>query len=325
MKSLEEGLGVLVTGGAGYVGNQLSAKLAAEHHTVVSLYRHKLPQLGENIFPVCSDLSSEELLAAPLRGIKTVVHLAWDQNFIGQTLDQDQTKIPRTNNLTCLAHLLAAMEKAKTKRIIFQSVLGASRTSKDPFLREKYWGEYLCLNSNIEERVIVRGSLLFGRHSKFTESIKNLMRIPGVYPLPKIKEELRPLHVDDLISFLTSLTKVQLNKPFSLIEISGQTPYTLDFIFKTVSEGMGKGGKIALPGVFGRLVFPFLEKDSSSKQKGLVKIGNLLNLGKAPKDYTRLENPLVSLLPTEKMNFEQVIKRESLSHRDGLKAIPPSV
>ncbi len=308
MKGLEEDSGTLVTGGSGYVGKRLISSLSQKQKTVVALYRMHLPALGENIFPVCSDLASEDLLLAPLRGIRSVVHLAWDNNFIGPASDFDQNKMPKTDNLSGLKNLLHAMEKAKTKRIVFVSALGAARQSLDPFLREKYWGEFLCLNSNIEERVIVRPAILFGNQSKFTESIKKVMKIPGLYPLPRIKEKLRPLNIDDLVAFLSRLATDTLKQPYSIMEICGDHHYPIAEIFKAVSDSMGRGSSFALPSFISPLIYPFLEKDKGEKKA--VKLKHMLAIGKSLEECTRKENPLVLALPKQEQSFVQVFKKE---------------
>ena len=146
---------ILVTGGSGYVGTELVKYLASMGETVVSMYRHRLPEPREHVFPVCSDLASEELLAAPLRGVETVIHLAWERNLLGPEsgnvsfgLGRNDTK---TNNIRLLQNLVAAMEKANTKRIVFVSAHGAAYNAAEPFLREKYCGEICILNSKIPE------------------------------------------------------------------------------------------------------------------------------------------------------------------------------
>ena len=47
-----------------------------------------------NVFPVCNDLSSVDLLAAPLRGVSTAIYLAWDNEVIkGKNSMRASTKI----------------------------------------------------------------------------------------------------------------------------------------------------------------------------------------------------------------------------------------
>ena len=59
---------IMVTGGSGFIGQELVKKLAESKKSVVSIYRHRLPDPSPYVYPVCSNLDSAELLAAPLRG-----------------------------------------------------------------------------------------------------------------------------------------------------------------------------------------------------------------------------------------------------------------
>ena len=68
---------VLITGSSGFLGSRLVRALAERKVPVVAMYYHKLPDAVTNVFPICSDMSSPELLATPLRGVDTVFHLAW--------------------------------------------------------------------------------------------------------------------------------------------------------------------------------------------------------------------------------------------------------
>ncbi len=73
---------VLVTGASGFIGCKLVSKIAEDCRSLVSMYRQRFPEPMENVFPVCNDLRSMELLGAPLREIDIVVHLAWEDDSL---------------------------------------------------------------------------------------------------------------------------------------------------------------------------------------------------------------------------------------------------
>ena len=110
-----ENQAILVAGGSGFIGKHLVKHLSKCGETVVSMYHHRLPEPMQNVFPVCSDLSSVELLGAPLRGVKSVVYLAWENSFIGpdQEWDVDLLHPTRPPNVKMLENLLRAMEHTK--------------------------------------------------------------------------------------------------------------------------------------------------------------------------------------------------------------------
>ena len=114
---------------------------------MVAVYHHSFRRSHESIYPVCADITSPELLAAPLRGVDTVVHLAWEGGLAGPeplngslTDRAGQDAQPQPWHA---AHVLTAMERAGTRRIVFLSALGADRRATAPFLREKYLAETL--------------------------------------------------------------------------------------------------------------------------------------------------------------------------------------
>ena len=280
----------LVTGGAGYIGTAMVKMLSRSGETVVSMYRHRLPEPCDKVFPVCSDLTCEELLAAPLRGVGTVIHLAWDKNFIG--LDPNIEPNPKdkknwTKNIRILQNLISAMEKAKTERIIFVSAYGVGRTVSDPFLIEKYIGEYVVLNSKIPEKLILRPSILYGgggNRDRFLQVIRRLMRFPGFYPVPKCRHKIHPIFVDDFAKLCGKLAGSKLDEPVKVYDLIGEEGLKIEEIFKQVSEKYGKNTKIPLGSMIGSSLLPLFEKDLKN-DKVEIKLRHLLALG--------IKNPLL--------------------------------
>lgn len=264
---------VMVTGSAGYVGRRMVHALASELRTVVALYHHRLPESLDHSYPVCSDMSSPELMAAPLRGVATVVHLAWDGGIggplaaVGNWTAHDAPRA--TRNAQMLANLITAMERAGTRRIVFASALGASPTAESAFLRDKYLGEFLVLNSAIPEKVIVRSAVVWGGQSHddpFLRSILRVMRYP-VYPVPKAPERLAPVHIDDLCATLLKACEAPMERAAAVVEMDGGEKYGVDEIFKMVSDNLTKKSKLALGGFLGHTLLPLFERDSGSRRK----------------------------------------------------------
>lgn len=260
---------VLVTGGSGYLGAGLVRYLAGEGRTVVSMYRHRIPDPCNRVFPVCSDLSSSELLAAPLRGVDTVVHLAWENTFTGpgSVPDDPGALLPETmtENLRNTSMLLKALQTAGTRRMIFVSALGADRKSANLFLREKYLAEFLILNAGLPEVVILRPSLVFGGEdtkNRFLQAVRRLMRLPGIYPVPAWKRSVYPLSAVDFNRIvLGSLTYQNPAGSCSIFDISGQQGYSIEEIFRIISGRDGRGSRLPVGSILGRTLLPFLEKD----------------------------------------------------------------
>jgi nucleoside-diphosphate-sugar epimerase len=313
---------VMVTGGAGFIGQHVLRHLLDEGQAVVTLYHHRLPETHDQVFPVCSDMGSAELLAAPLRGIETVVHLAWEGELAGSADPvkwEPSTNTNLTRNLQTTHNLLTAMERAGTKRIVFVSAVGASRHAKAPFLREKYAAEFMILNSRVPEKIILRSAIVWSAEDasdKFLRSITRVMKYP-LYPVPKKKEGLSPLHVNDLTDLIVAASEHELSEPAAVLDIVGGENYKVEELFKIVSDNYLKKSRFGIGGFLGDSLLPFFERDPRKGPK-TQKLQLFLALGSQVDDQTRKENPLVDMLPERLTTF-----KEKLTN-GGAKTLPPA-
>jgi uncharacterized protein YbjT (DUF2867 family) len=306
---------ILITGASGYVGKHLVHTLANRGHQVVAMYYHRLPTATQNVFPVCSDMSSPELLAAPLRGVEVVYHLAWDGTF-GEKTEENKNK-----NITILKNLIAAMERAKTRRIVFVSALGASRKATNEFLKEKYLSEFLILNSKIPEKVILRPAVICGKDSegdKFLRSIKRVMRYPAFYPIPEAKKQIAPVAVQDVARTLADIAFYKLEEAASIIEIEGGESFEIQDLFKYINRSVMKGSQIPLQGFVGETLLPLFERDGE-RTATIPRLRNFLVLA-APKNdhHMRFDSALSMLVPQKRKSFKDLIEDEPV-------ALPPKV
>lgn len=304
--------GILVTGGSGFIGQPLVKSLATLQQPVVSMYHLRLPEPLQNVYPVCSDMSSPELLAAPLRGIQTVVHLAWEGGLVGpgQEAAWDLAapeRLPR--NIQLLRNLLIAMERAEIQRIIFMSAIGASRHSTVPFLMEKYLAEFLILNSRIKEKIILRSSVIVGENAqtdRFVRSIAKVIKYP-LYPLPKLRKTISPTKVTDIVTVLQELCSRSVKDPSAILEITGSETYKVEEIFRMISDNIVGGSRLPVGGVIGQTLLQMLEKDKRTDSAQTPRIRNFLELGGEVEPYTEINNPLKDVVPTNPGNFREVI------------------
>lgn len=261
----------MVTGSSGFIGQALVAKLVNSGRTVVAAYRRTLPDSLETAYPVCTDLSSPELMAAPLRGVETVVHLAWDGGFEGPdgplVNDALRESASLTNNLKAFKNLILAMEKAGTQRLIFLSAIGADPASPNLFLREKYQAELLLINSRIPQKIILRSSIVWGGNGtedRFISSICRVLRY-RLYPVPTHSGKLAPIHLTDLVVVLNAACTAAQKFNVSIGEIRGGESYQVDELFKLVSQSVVGRAQFALKGVLGDSLLQLLERDRNLK------------------------------------------------------------
>jgi len=312
--------GILITGSTGYVGRCLVKKLSEQGEPAIGLYHHKLPESHPHILPLCLDLSAVESLAVALKGIRTVIYLAWERSFVGFTdflRDEDFSGCygRKTRNLNNLETFIQAAEKAGVQRILFASANGASRTAKNPFLMEKYCAEVLVLNSKIPEKVIVRPTILYGHSGaqgdKFIKSIAGLMKYPLFYPVPRCKDQLSPLNVDDFVEILLKLVRQEhLPQNASILETIGPDTIKIEDLFKLVSHQAGKGPQLPIRGSLGNSLVPLYERNQRRKSVHWPAMRDFLSIGTQVHAEVGQDNPLQHLLPKTSRSFRAFFNQQ---------------
>ena len=273
---------IFLTGMSGYVGDYVTKFLAHSGFSVIGTYRNHFPALVDNVFPVCTDLASPELLAAPLRGVSAVIHLAWDHNFIGASEVDSTSESSLTTNLNSLKNLLQAAEKAKVETFIFLSVRGACSRASSGFLFEKYCAECLVLNSRIPKKRVLRSSLLIGGNPGQNQLISAIQRIilkiPGLYPVPIWKDPLFPLHLSELVVVLHRILLTPSPEETTILQVKGHSPCRIEDLFRLVSGQQGGGPRIPLPNWIGKGVLRLVEAQLARTHHRTPKIKEFLQI-----------------------------------------------
>ena len=191
---------ILVTGGAGFIGQRLIRRLVDEGREVRTLIRPSVrtPQLphGVAVEAAISSLADPRGLRAALVGVDTVFHLA------GVTWS-DQSPNIRATESEGTRNLLDAAQDAGVKRLVYISHLDADRAAAFPVLKAKGIAEEFIREQSIPF-TILRSALAFGPGDHFTTGIAKLMAyLPRVFPIPSDGEMLlQPIWVEDLVSCL---------------------------------------------------------------------------------------------------------------------------
>lgn len=286
---------VLVTGASGYIGSRLVGKIAGGCKSVVSMYRQRLPEPLDNVFPVCNDLRSHELLGAPLREIDTVVHLAWESE--GEERQQKDSTI----NLFLLKNLIAKMEEVGTKKLVLISNVGASNNSKMSFLRDKYEIENLAINSNIEKITIVRSPMVMSGvpgEDKYLDAMLALLNFPMVYPVPVPKDKkFWIVSLDEITSLLTQKIFNNSNDPREIVELKSSTEFTVDDVLKFLCQTYIRKQKLGVGAFFGKSLAKVLGKVSRRGRISMAEIEEIGLLSHAQL-ISNKENLVVSKLRT---------------------------
>ncbi len=304
---------ILITGSAGFIGRNLLRRLSDRNTPTVGLYRAHLPDPMARVTPVFADLLRIEHLPPTLGDVETVVHLAWNQSFrsrIEDALWGPEETVLASRNLEMLRNLIQSMEEAKTPRLIFMSVLGASRHAKTLYLQEKYQAELMVLNSKIPEKIILRSAIAFGDinyKDRLVTAIERLMRFPWFYPVPRSKEKLAPIHVSDLCEIVLRLIDMVLPNQAQIIEVAGQQEFALEEVFRIVSQGIGKGAHIPLKGFLGEALTPLFERIHKDSRPIGPHIRDLLTVSNSRDKATAMNSPLQQGLPPGTHRFQDAM------------------
>ncbi len=228
---------ILVTGGAGFIGQRLIARLSEEGSSIRTLLRpsSETPRLprGVSVQAAISSLTDTRGLRAALVGVDTVFHLAavgWNDPVADfRSTESDGTR-----------SLLDAAEDAGVRRFIFLSHLDADRAAAYPMLKAKGIAEEFIRQSRLDY-TILRSSLVFGPGDHFTSGLARLAALfPRVFPLPADGDTvLQPLWVEDLVTCLSWCLQDQ-STVGQTYELGGPEHLTLRQITEIVLQKTGQ-------------------------------------------------------------------------------------
>lgn len=130
---------VLITGGAGYVGNVLVPQLLESGYNVTVydiLYFGKktLPLNHPNLKVVEGDIRDTALFEKSVQGMDAVLHLACISNDPSFELDEDLSK---SINYDCFEPMVIASKKAGVKRFVYCSSSSVYGVSDEPQVTEE--------------------------------------------------------------------------------------------------------------------------------------------------------------------------------------------
>jgi len=130
---------VLVTGGAGYVGNLLVPRLIGAGHNVISydimwFDRGTLPK-HPNLKVVEGDIRDTAKLAENFKGVDVVLHLACVSNDPSFELDPT---LSETINFQCFEPMVIAAKKAGVQRFVYASSSSVYGVSDQPNVTEEH-------------------------------------------------------------------------------------------------------------------------------------------------------------------------------------------
>jgi len=173
---------ILVTGAAGYLGNQTVKKLVALGRPVRAMVRQRakaarrLKTVADAIEIVEADVTQPASLKAALRDVEAVIHyVAIAMEKGGQTYE--------AVNFQGTVNMVQAAEAAGVRRFINMCQNGARADLPYRFLASKGRAQDYVAASNLHWTAL-RPSAIFGAQDEFFNSFARLLRVtPFIFPL----------------------------------------------------------------------------------------------------------------------------------------------
>lgn len=242
---------ILVTGAAGFVGNNVIAKLVQQGQPVRAMVRRKekaekrLHAYRDHIEIVEGDVTQRDSLPALMKDVTAVVHtVAISMEKGGQTYDEV--------NYQGTVNLVDAASDAGVKRFINVSQNGADSSLEYRFLKSKGKAQDYVAASGLDWTAL-RPSAIFGPQDEFFNTFARLVRLtPLVFPLiGGGKAEFQPVSIYDVAeATVRSLSDdVHIGQEYAL---GGPEVLTLKQIEERVIEALGTS-RMMIPAPVGLL------------------------------------------------------------------------
>ncbi len=174
---------ILLTGGTGYVGSHLLARLRRRGEPVrvltrdPSKYQHL--QTG-NVGLIKGNVTDGASLRAAMEGVTTVI------NLVAIIRERPGGVTFERINYGGTVNVVDAAKAAGVQRIVQQSALGVRPDPKLPYFDTKYRAEEYVRKSGLDY-TILRPSVIFGEGDEFVNKLADLVRKPlFILPAPVV-------------------------------------------------------------------------------------------------------------------------------------------
>lgn len=229
---------VFVTGGTGFVGQEVLRQLHAAGHGIRILARHPrstrvrdcVSRFGAEIH--AGDLLDPASLPAGLQTCDAVIHLVGIISEVGtNTFENVHTEGTR--------NIVNAVQQAAVKRLVHMSALGTRPNAIARYHQSKWAAEEIVRGSGIAY-TIFRPSIIYGPRDSFVNLFANMARFSPVLPvIGSGQSKLQPVPVSDVATcFARALTE-----PKSIgqtYDLCGPEPLSLEEILDAILQVMRK-------------------------------------------------------------------------------------
>jgi uncharacterized protein YbjT (DUF2867 family) len=268
---------ILVTGGTGFVGRAIIAKLAAQNKQVVVPTRRR--GTSKALWPlpavevVEANIHDSAQLERVMQGCDAVINLVGilhgrpgrhaDSSQLGDGGDpygpdfgKVQVELPK--------RIADACSKLGVKRLLHMSALGVGEGDKrslpSMYLRSKAAGEQMVKQTLGLRWTIFRPSVVFGPGDKFLNTFAQMQAFLPFVPLARSGARFQPVYVEDVAEAFVHALDMQ-ETVAQTYDLVGPQVYSLKGLVQIAGRMAGHERPVfALPDALGRLQALLLEK-----------------------------------------------------------------
>lgn len=226
---------VFVSGGTGFVGQELIRQLLNTQHSVRALIREDNSAIdGDRVETVTGDTTDPASLKDALDGCDAVIHLVGIiREFPSRGISFARLHTESTGNL------LQAAEMQGVSRFLHMSANGARVDAVSDYHKSKWAAEELVRQSNLNW-TIFRPSLIFGAADQFVSLLAGLVKsLPLVPVMGDGRYRIQPVCVTDVArGFVTALEVAEsISQTY---HCGGPKDYSYDEILDMIGLALGK-------------------------------------------------------------------------------------
>jgi len=251
---------VTLLGGTGFVGTQLTCRLAQEFDEVTLLTRHSQRSRALRILPnvhcVQTDVHDANELGKALSGSDVVINLVGILNSAGKNADNSFNGA----HAELTKKVVDACSSLGITRYLHMSALNAdAKNGSSEYLRSKGVAENTVKASKSLQWTLFQPSVIFGEQDAFFNRFAALLTSLPIFPLACPDSRMAPVHVDDVVESMMS----SLNDSASIgktIQLCGPNDYSLQELVEFTARTQGLSRKIIrLPDSVARLQARIME------------------------------------------------------------------
>src|SRR6516164_9824175 len=222
---------VTVFGGTGFVGRRVVRHLREAGTRVRIVSRHRGLGEDESVEQIAADAHDQRSVEAAVASADGVV------NAISLYVEHGGDTF-HSVHVEAAARIARAARRARTKRFVHLSGIGADPASPSPYIRNRGEGE-AAVQAAFPGAVVIRPAVMFAPDDAFLTTILGLLRTLPAYPLfGDGRTRLQPVYVDDVAAAIAQVLR-QTQRPYPLYELAGPRVYSYGELLRTIARTAG--------------------------------------------------------------------------------------